>query len=133
MRLTNVVAALVLLCGEASAHRHGHRRHAHSHFSRHAQLSAKIEQLNVERAGVEKRGSTCSLPDHSDLVRVPGDKNGGFAMSPDQACEDGMYCPIACKPGMVMAQWKVDTTYEYPDSMVSCVGHSAFLPINSCC
>lgn len=126
MRLTNAIAALVLLCTEASAHRHGLRRRAHSHFTRHAQLSAKIEQLNVEHAGVEKRGSTCSLPDHSDLVRVPGDKNGGFAMSPDQACEDGMYCPIACKPGMVMAQWKADTTYEYPDSMVSCAGRSAF-------
>lgn len=123
MKLTNAVAALVLLCAETSyAHSHGHRRHTHSHSLRHAKIHAE-----VEKPAVEKRKSTCTLPDHSDLHFVPGDVNNGFAMSPDQPCEDGMYCPIACKPGKVMAQWEADTTYE-SESMVSF--HSDVAPLN---
>lgn len=31
-----------------------------------------------------------------------------------------MYCPYACPPGMLMAQWDPDATeYKYPQSMVS--------------
>lgn len=114
MRIASAVAALVLLCAEASsAHRSTHRRHTHSQFSKLAKIHAEVEHANVE-----KRKATCTLPDHSDLHFVPGDVNNGFAMSPDQACEDGMYCPIACKPGKVMAQWEADTTYA-TESMVS--------------
>lgn len=113
MKLTTTVAALVLLCAEASsAHGHSHRRHAPSLFQKPAKIHAKIEKPSVQKR------STCTLPDHSDLHFVPGEMNGGFAMSPDQPCEDGMYCPIACKPGKVMAQWEKDTTYE-SESMVS--------------
>lgn len=114
MRLTSAVAALVLLCAEtSSAHRSTHRRHTHSQFSKLAKIHAEVEHVNVE-----KRKATCTLPDHDDLHFVPGDVNNGFAMSPDQACEDGMYCPIACKPGMVMAQWEAGSTYE-TERMVS--------------
>ncbi|SPO06011.1 related to UTH1 protein [Cephalotrichum gorgonifer] len=125
MRLTNIAAALVLLCGEAAfAHRHLHRRHVHSHSPKRAQPSPEVE----------KREATCSLPDHSDLVHVPGAQNNGFAMSPDQPCKDGMYCPIACKPGMVMAQWEPGSTYNYPSSMnggLYCNGGKAEKPFDS--
>lgn len=55
-----------------------------------------------------------------NLVAItPNEENAGWAMSPDQPCEPGMYCPIACKPGMVMAQWDPDSSFTYPVSMVS--------------
>lgn len=54
-----------------------------------------------------------------NLVAIPGEKNGGWALSPDQECTRGSYCPFACKPGMVMAQWEPDSTFTYPASMVS--------------
>ncbi|KAJ3499779.1 hypothetical protein NLG97_g41 [Lecanicillium saksenae] len=38
-------------------------------------------------------------------------------MAPDQSCEPGHYCPIACKEGMVMNQWEKGSTYTYPSSM----------------
>jgi hypothetical protein len=53
--------------------------------------------------------------------------NNGFAMSPDEPCVDGTWCPIACKPGKVMAQWKPGTTYSYPESMVRCCCGRFFL------
>lgn len=68
-----------------------------------------------------KRG-TCKFPgdEDSNLVAItPDAKNAGWALSPDQECKPGSYCPIACKPGMVMAQWDPDSTYDYPASMVS--------------
>ncbi|KAK1836494.1 hypothetical protein QBC39DRAFT_247896 [Podospora conica] len=92
------------------AHRRAHdqlRRHQHGH---HAGSTNHTDELT-------KRGSSCSLPDHPDLVHVPGAKNGGFAMAGDIECKDGMYCPIACVSGKVMAQWKEGTKYTYPESM----------------
>jgi hypothetical protein len=44
--------------------------------------------------------------------------NGGWALAPDQECVDGTWCPIACPAGKVMAQWKPNTHYTYPDSTV---------------
>lgn len=38
-------------------------------------------------------------------------------MSPDQLCEGGGWCPFACPPGQVMAQWNPDSSYTYPSSM----------------
>jgi hypothetical protein len=40
-------------------------------------------------------------------------------MSPDEPCTTGKYCPLACVPGKVMAQWRPNTSYSYPESMVS--------------
>ncbi|KAL2137395.1 hypothetical protein VTI74DRAFT_16 [Chaetomium olivicolor] len=92
-------------------HRHAHaeysRRHGHGHQLGEAAASPKVVA----------RKATCSLPDDPDLVRVPGADNNGFAMSPDEPCEDGKWCPLACVPGKVMAQWKPNTAYTYPESM----------------
>jgi hypothetical protein len=120
MRLTTLQAAI----GSASlflsaqpvsatiAHRHAHeqlaaRRHAHGHHHRDTSNASTLE----------KRAS-CSLPSHPDLVPVPGAMNSGFAMAGDVACLDGKYCPYACVPGKVMAQWQPNSKYVYPESMV---------------
>ncbi|KAK4450048.1 hypothetical protein QBC34DRAFT_80771 [Podospora aff. communis PSN243] len=119
MRLTTLQAAI----GSASlflsaqpvsatiAHRHAHeqlaaRRHAHGHHHRDTANASTLE----------KRAS-CSLPSHPDLVPVPGAMNSGFAMAGDVACTDGKYCPYACVPGKVMAQWQPNSKYVYPESM----------------
>jgi hypothetical protein len=41
----------------------------------------------------------CEFPKDAGLVEVtPDQKNAGWAMAPDMACEPGMYCPYACPP-----------------------------------
>ncbi|KAK3991341.1 hypothetical protein QBC44DRAFT_323452 [Cladorrhinum sp. PSN332] len=92
-----------------SAHRHAHQQHAKKAIHSHP-ADAPIGQLKPRKVA-------CQLPDDPDLVHVPGDVNNGFAMSPDEPCEDGKWCPLACKSGKVMAQWKPGTGYSYPDSM----------------
>ena len=91
-----------------------HKRHAHHH--NRAATSPRAEGL---ASNIEKRGH-CEFPTDVGLVAVtPNDKNGGWAMSPDQCCEPGGYCPYACPPGQVMAQWNPKaTSYTYPESMV---------------
>lgn len=61
----------------------------------------------------------CKFPKKKDLVPVYEDGvNAGWAMSPDEACIPGKYCPYACPPGQLMNQWNPDaTTYLYPTSM----------------
>ncbi|KAF3767806.1 hypothetical protein M406DRAFT_31870, partial [Cryphonectria parasitica EP155] len=60
----------------------------------------------------------CAFPESEGLVAVtPGSSNAGWAMSPDQECTAGSYCPFACPPGQLMNQWKPGTTYVYPESM----------------
>ncbi|KAI9297234.1 hypothetical protein K502DRAFT_357441 [Neoconidiobolus thromboides FSU 785] len=50
--------------------------------------------------------SSCVLPDDDSIVAItPNQANGGWAMSPDQTCTPGKWCPYSCKPGMVMNQW----------------------------
>lgn len=94
-------------------HHHGRSQHKHNHL--HMHRSAETETASI---GLTKR-STCQFPtDDDNLVAVTPDKsNGGWAMSPDQQCTPGSYCPYACKPGMVMAQWQEGSTYVYPQSM----------------
>lgn len=65
-------------------------------------------------APLAKRASTCSLPDNDSLVSVPGDSNQGWAMSPDQKCTAGSYCPYACPSGKLMAQWSPDAKTYTP-------------------
>ncbi|RSL63785.1 hypothetical protein CEP54_005043 [Fusarium duplospermum] len=88
----------------AKAHQHHERAAGHLHGS---------------PAPIVKRGGQCQFPtDDPNMVAVtPDEKNGGWAMSPDQECKPGSYCPFACKPGMVMNQWDPDSTYDYPASM----------------
>ncbi|KAK3400080.1 hypothetical protein B0T20DRAFT_176136 [Sordaria brevicollis] len=96
----------------------GHVGHRHLHerpTRRHSHVEETIER--VEMPQLQKRKAKCSLPDHPDLVFVPGAMNNGFAMSPDEPCEDGKWCPYACVPGKVMAQWEPNSTYVYPQSM----------------
>ncbi|KAK4165209.1 hypothetical protein QBC43DRAFT_288100 [Cladorrhinum sp. PSN259] len=92
-----------------SAHRHAHQQHAKKAIHSHP-ADAPIGQIKPRKVA-------CQLPEDPDLVHVPGDVNNGFAMSPDEPCEDGKWCPLACKSGKVMAQWKPGTGYSYPDSM----------------
>lgn len=68
---------------------------------------------------VEKRENVCKFPSNQNLISVTSDKdNAGWAISPDQKCTGGSYCPYACPPGKLMAQWdKSATTYSYPSSM----------------
>lgn len=87
---------------------------AHQHHERGA------GHLHGSPAPIVKRGGQCEFPtDDPNMVAVtPDEKNAGWAMSPDQECKPGSYCPFACKPGMVMNQWDPDSTYDYPASMV---------------
>ena len=99
---------------KALEHRHRHSRNLHPSV---AETGLALEVRDVE---MEKRHGQCQFPTDAGLVAVtPNDSNGGWAMSPDQCCEPGKYCPYACPPGQVMAQWDPDaTSYEYPMSMV---------------
>ncbi|KAK5998532.1 putative secreted beta-glucosidase adg3 [Cladobotryum mycophilum] len=116
MKFTSLQAvlgsAVVLLSLPACSANPGHRR-LHLTPRKHSHLRASTE------AHLGKRGSECAFPtDGGDLVAVtPDAENAGWAMSPDQPCLPGHYCPFACKPGMVMAQWDPDSTYTYPASM----------------
>ncbi|KAK4099669.1 glycoside hydrolase family 132 protein [Parathielavia hyrcaniae] len=140
MRFTTLQAAIgsasVLFSAQPVSanlgHRHAHdqyaRRHGHGH--RHVHQSAEV--LNATE--IAPRKARCTLPDHPDLVRVPGEKNNGFAMSPDQACEDGTWCPLACVSGKVMAQWKPKTKYIPEESMLGglyCNGGTPEKPFKS--
>src|SRR5579862_8758759 len=126
---STVILSLFTVLATVSAHteqlfplRHRHARragHKHQH-KRHNDLPAV------------KRGGQCQFPTDAGLVPVtPGAQNAGWAMSPDQPCLPGNYCPFACpsgipltKPqftdllGQVMAQWDpAATSYTYPVSM----------------
>ncbi|ETI25399.1 hypothetical protein G647_02172 [Cladophialophora carrionii CBS 160.54] len=78
-----------------------------------------IPETTTSNANVEKRQGQCAFPTDAGLVPVtPGRQNGGWAMSPDQPCTPGSYCPYACPPGQVSMQWDPSaTSYSYPKSM----------------
>ncbi|KKF93512.1 Protein adg3 [Ceratocystis platani] len=95
--------ALLLAAQQCTASSSAHKRHG-SHMAMHEKVA--------------KRSATkCKLPSDAGLYKVPGGLNGGFALSPDQECTSGSYCPIACPSGQVMAQWDPDSSYVYPQSM----------------
>ncbi|KUL90385.1 hypothetical protein ZTR_02043 [Talaromyces verruculosus] len=100
------VAALVGLLAFADAA----RTHSHAHLHRSHNHSDDL---------LEKRGGQCEFPTDAGLVAVtPGSSNAGWAMSPDQPCQPGNWCPYACPPGQVSMQWNPDaTSYTYPLSM----------------
>lgn len=134
---TASASALLLIAASLVDAKHG----AHEHLqSIHAKHRAKREllkstpeygELGIEIRGVstelptsdtiEKRGGQCQFPTDAGLVSVsPGQQNAGWAMSPDQPCKPGNYCPYACPPGQVSMQWDPSaTSYTYPQSMVS--------------
>lgn len=118
-------SALLLLVAAAQAHK-GVHEHLEAIHKRHRESRSK--RLNAtgheEEAELElvKRGGQCAFPYDAGLVPVtPGSANAGWAMSPDQPCEPGNYCPYACPPGQVSMQWDPKaTSYSYPQSMVRC-------------
>lgn len=107
MRFIYASALLCAVAAEASQHNHGHLHHHH-----HAKKDVQ-----------QKRGGSCKLPSDAGLVAVtPGEMNAGWAMSPDQSCEPGNYCPYACPSGQMSMQWDPEaTSYSYPMSMVGCL------------
>lgn len=119
---TAIGAAILVLSVPCDA-KHGHsllhrdafgKRHEH-----HKRINASPKAEGIE-SGLQKR-STCEFPSDAGLVAItPGSSNAGWAMSPDQSCKAGDYCPYACPSGQVMAQWDPSaTSYTYPQSMVS--------------
>lgn len=104
-----LLAALVE-AGHVDSHDHVRR---HSHRAPTSRMEHKIEKF-----GLKKRGSKCEFPTDAGLVAVtPGEKNAGWALSPDTACKPDSYCPYACPPGQLMAQWDPEaTSYTYPQS-----------------
>lgn len=121
------VAGLLLQASVASAkHDNVHlnaleRRHRHHNRESYTSKAEIGEKLGLRSVETEKRGVQCQFPSDANLVAVtPGEKNAGWAMSPDQPCTPGSYCPYACPPPLFMAQWDPDaTSYTYPQSMVS--------------
>lgn len=101
-------------CG-ASAHR---RRH-HQESKRSSNVHGHAHSPRADEGVFKKRSDMCLFPDNEpNVVRVVlNDKNRGWAMSIDQECTPGKYCPFACKSGMVMAQWQPGSTYKFPESM----------------
>ncbi|KFX96527.1 hypothetical protein O988_05255, partial [Pseudogymnoascus sp. VKM F-3808] len=119
------VGAAIVLLAAASEARHTHNRpvqletlerrhgHGHSHNKVHSSRADHKDEPALEKRDI------CSFPLTAGLVAVtPGSENRGWAMSPDQACVAGKFCPYACPPGQLMGQWDADaTSYEYPASM----------------
>ncbi|KAJ4398294.1 hypothetical protein N0V85_006318 [Neurospora sp. IMI 360204] len=116
---TALGAASLIFSAQPVSAGHGGHRHLHERPTRrHSRVEKTIESVEMPQLQkLQKRKPQCSLPDHPDLVFVPGGMNNGFAMSPDEPCEDGKWCPYACVPGKVMAQWEPNSTYQYPQSM----------------
>lgn len=134
---TAVGTALLLLAsvvdaehGNAHLHAAG-RRHKHHRDVHVSSAETGNEVLELRSLEVEKRGGQCQFPSDAGLVAVaPGSMNAGWAMSPDQPCKPGNYCPYACPPGQVMAQWDPEaTSYTYPQSMVGTALQPSFILI----
>lgn len=135
--ITSSANALLLLAASLVSAKHGVHEHLEALHKRHranlelaARSTAEDGELGVEiRATpettvvdtlLEKRQGQCTFPTDAGLVSVtPGYRNAGWAMSPDQPCMPGNYCPYACPPGQVSMQWDPSaTSYSYPKSMV---------------
>ncbi|MCJ1418390.1 hypothetical protein MMC32_004737 [Xylographa parallela] len=120
--------ALNALIANGSKHSHAHLNQLdlkHHHHYREPQTS-KAEVGGIGEAlelslstDVKRRGGQCQFPTNAGLVAVtPESQNGGWAMSPNQPCLPGNYCPYACPPGQMMDQWDPEaTSYTYPQSM----------------
>lgn len=111
MRVELIALALLSVAiGTEANPQHAHasfsRRHMHHHHKK-------------DTGDLKKRSGQCQFPTDAGLIAVtPDAQNAGWAMSPDKPCKPGMYCPYACPPGELMAQWDPEATeYKYPDSM----------------
>ncbi|KAJ5937715.1 hypothetical protein N7454_004057 [Penicillium verhagenii] len=101
-------AALVALIASVEAAHHGHH-HAQHHEARTVPGTTTLQ----------KKSGQCQFPTDAGLVAVtPNEENAGWAMSPNQPCKPGNYCPYACPAGQVSMQWDPEaTSYTYPMSM----------------
>ncbi|KAJ5725458.1 uncharacterized protein N7483_006815 [Penicillium malachiteum] len=99
--------ALVALFASVEAAHHGHY---HGHHE---------PRTVPENTILQKKSGQCEFPSDAGLIAVtPSEQNAGWAMSPNQPCEPGNYCPYACPPGQVSMQWDPEaTSYSYPMSM----------------
>ncbi|GEQ68872.1 hypothetical protein JCM33374_g2541 [Metschnikowia sp. JCM 33374] len=62
-------------------------------------------------AAPPQKSATCKFPTDAGLVAVTtGSSNAGWALSPDQQCTPGKFCPYACPPGKLMNQWDTKAT-----------------------
>ncbi|CAK9439411.1 uncharacterized protein LODBEIA_P35450 [Lodderomyces beijingensis] len=62
----------------------------------------------------------CPFPQDASIVAVATNgENAGWAMSPDEPCIPGKYCPYACPPGQLTNQWdpSAGAAYTYPSQM----------------
>ncbi|KAL9009857.1 MAG: hypothetical protein Q9173_005147 [Seirophora scorigena] len=95
----------------------------HQHIHHRGRALSTVDNgyaLNGKKAAIGKRTGQCQFPEDAGLVAVAGSSNGGWAMSPDECCEPGGFCPYACPPGELSMQWDPKaTSYTYPQSMVS--------------
>lgn len=68
----------------------------------------KVTDIGVD--GLSKRDECrCAFPQNAGLVAItPNAGNAGWAMSPDQHCSCGTYCPYACPSGFLPSQWNPD-------------------------
>lgn len=109
-------------------HQHGHHR---SVQTSEAEIGSGLESGGQETE-IEKRGGQCQFPTNAGLVAVtPDQKNAGWAMSSDQLCTPGSYCPFACPPGQLTAQWDPEVTNYSPVlSMVWCHFRTSLLKTN---
>ena len=131
--IAHSASALLALAAAASAskhesnHEHLHvlQKKHHAHRDVHKSAMERGEGMELRsitpESDIEKRGGQCAFPTNAGLVAVtPDQQNAGWAMSPNQPCLPGNYCPYACPPGQVSMQWDPSaTSYTYPKSMVS--------------
>lgn len=124
---TSILFLASLVSAKHAVHEHLHALHRRHHeqavrsMPETAEHGVEVRAAAPETATPEKRQAQCSFPYNAGLVPVtPGSQNAGWAMSPNQPCTPGNYCPYACPPGQVMMQWDPSaTSYTYPKSMVS--------------
>ena len=131
MKLLDIQAAigtaillLSLPCEAKHAHQLSHldaKRHNHKHSHKSIQASPRAE--GIEEV-LETRSGQCAFPNDPSMVAVtPDQQNAGWAMSPNQPCLPGNWCPYACAPPGVSKQWNpAATSYVYPLSMVCSSG-----------
>lgn len=97
-------------------------QHRHLHLAKkrlHDLQAGDNDNSDNHTSELKARGGTCAFPSDAGLVSItPGSDNAGWAMSPDQSCTSGSYCPYACPSGQVMAQWKEGSTYATTERMV---------------
>jgi hypothetical protein len=137
--ITASASAMLLMTAALVNAKHGVHDHLDIIHKRHrvtrqveARSSAEEGEMGIELRSIPEtsapalieRGGQCAFPTDAGLVAVtPGEQNAGWAMSPDQPCKPGNYCPYACPAGQVMMQWDPSaTSYSYPKSMVCFFG-----------